>query len=334
MPNSQTALCRGCRRLFSLGICVNCQGFYYCPNCARSQLHTCPSCLRLLYRGDLCSQCRPREAATWHPAPVACGSGRCFGIELETSSCNGYRSLRGQTCFGAKHDSSISGMEFVSPVLCGDRGLTEVTTFCKNAKDLGFTVDGDCGYHLHIDMRETSTDQRKAIAYAYRLTYPFWASFVNSFRANDCRYCKAPSYRGDELLRDDFDYFCRCSDRYEFVNLAAYRTHKTFEIRGHQGTLNPVEILNWIEAHLRFVEAVENQTPDDLLMLNWKKLKKILGADLARYYGRKRAPVTFNLPQPSREWTSFTRQLAAVSINGEQIGWTQNINLTPANCRV
>jgi hypothetical protein len=187
-------------------------------------------------------------------------------------------------------------MEFVSPILSGDRGFDEVKAFCKSAKELGFTVDGDCGFHLHLDMRPTSTNQRKSIAYAYRLTYPIWASLVNQYRAHDCNFCRGPEYTAADLARaSNFTAWCERRSRYEFINLAAYYKHQTFEVRGYQGTLNPVEICNWIEAHLCFVAAVKNTSLPSLLasLTGWLALKKILGPDLARYYGRKRNEVTY-----------------------------------------
>jgi hypothetical protein len=190
-------------------------------------------------------------------------------------------------------------MEFVSPILSGDTGLDEVRAFCKSAKELGFEVNGDCGYHLHLDMRDTNISMRKSIAYAYRLTYPIWSSLVNQYRAHDCQYCCAPNYTAADIVQiPGFLGWCECRNRYEFVNLAAYSRHRTFEIRGYQGTLNPVEIINWIDAHLRFVAFVKDKPLTELLVLltSWKAFKKILGPDLARYYGRKKRPE----PEPVR----------------------------------
>lgn len=296
MPNNpDRAICIHCQSIVPLSACVPCRGLYYCLSCANTLLQPCPRCSetvdRTLMQSGLCSRCRPSEVATWHPTPVASDTGRCFGVEFETSHCDGYRSLRGHTCFGAKYDGSISGMEFDSPILQGDRGLNEIRAFCKCAKELGFTVNGDCGLHIHIDMRDTMISQRKSIAYAYRLTYPIWASLVNQYRAHDCRYCCAPNYSAADIVgANSFTSWCEYRNRYEFINLTAYSKHKTFEIRGHQGTLNPVEVINWIEAHLRFVEFVKGRPLTELLTLltSWKDLKKILGPDLARYYGRKR----------------------------------------------
>jgi len=348
MPNSTTVLCRGCGQRTPIDNLTYCQCFYYCPECARSELYSCPGCLRTVNRLDmhagLCSRCRTSEVATWDSTPMANDPGQCFGVELETSSCNGYRSLRGNTCFGAKYDGSISGMEFVSPILQGVSGFNEITAFCKEANARGFTVDGDCGLHIHIDMRDTTTNQRRAIAYAYCITYPIWTSFVNQYRAHDCRYCTTPSYSASDIVLHEYNFngWCERRNRYEFVNLAAYSKHQTFEIRGYQGTLNPVEIINWIKAHLKFVEFVKDIPLPELLGLltSWKALKKIIGPDLARYYGRKKRPEparesrpVYDTPPPFMMPESWVRQRSeAFRHVGEQIAraWRQtpDINLT------
>jgi hypothetical protein len=207
--------------------------------------------------------------------------------------------------------------------------------------------------------------QRKSIAYAYRLTYPIWASLVNQYRAHDCRYCCAPNYSAADIVgTNNFISWCEYRNRYEFINLTAYSKHKTFEIRGHQGTLNPVEVINWIEAHLRFVEFIKDKPYTELATLtSWKDLKKILGPDLARYYGRKRAgqpdpayqtdntpeeshsenevlggrpsPFTWVHATPTDLFNEFVRQcrqndrgLSEVSIDGQPVGRIEDFNLT------
>jgi len=226
------------------------------------------------------------------------GSNRCYGIELETSYSPKYRTLRNATVFGAKFDGSISGMEFISPILQGDSGLQEIEAFCAHARRLGFNVDGDCGYHVHIDLRDTNSDQRSNIAYAYRLTYEVWASLVNEYRANDCNYCRAPEYSASDLPVNgyDFDYWAEYSSRYSFINFASYRRHQTFEIRGYQGTLDARKIIAWVKAHVRFVDFVKDKTREEIYLLfgdtdnrTWANLRRVMGADLARHYGRKRA---------------------------------------------
>jgi hypothetical protein len=201
--------------------------------------------------------------------------------------------LRDQTVFGVKEDGSIDGLEFVSPILAGDQGLAEIEKFCDLAAEKGFEVNEDCGYHLHIDMRDTTDLQRRHIAYAYRLTYELWASLVKKDRRNNT-FCYKPCYRASDIRdTEDFGSFIRHLDRYQFINLRAYRDHTTYELRGYQGTLSKTEICNWIAAHLRFVEFVKDKSFAEIDTLfdcesAWTNLRRVLGARLARYYARLR----------------------------------------------
>ena len=291
----------------------------YCDACTNRLFFVCDGChhykrvgfdTQTLDGHRLCEVCFAQvyPLTTWAPACVSAngpieetGSNRCYGIELETSFSKNHRMLRGHTVFGAKYDGSVQGMEFDSPILYGSAGLKYVRDFCKLAKKLKFRVDSDCGYHLHLDMRTTSTDQRKAIIYAYFNSYRCWATLVDSYRAYDCRWCQCPSIRSDYLFRlnpDQFREWRENASRYEFINIRALDRHQTIEIRGYQGTLNPVEICNWIKAHLRFVDSVENCSQDTLDgyfksgdSKRWASLKKLIGPELARYYGRKRNEV-------------------------------------------
>lgn len=230
----------------------------YCSTCFHRDYAHCINCGRVCYISHKTDQNEPvcydcwREVFTWTPLAVPkataftrVGSQRCFGLELETSACPGYSRLRGRTCFGVKPDYSVAGMEFYSPILQGNSGLNFVCEFCQLAKEHNFKVDYRCGFHIHLDMRRTTKRQRKATAYAYRLTYFAWASMVNA-RRRASNWCHAPYYELEDIRDNDIDDFLEDSNQQDFVNLYAYKIHETFEIRGYQGTLNPRKICNWI----------------------------------------------------------------------------------------
>jgi hypothetical protein len=224
-------------------------------------------------------------------------SQRKFGLELETHSCPHYRRLRGNTPFGAKFDCSVGGMEFVSPILGGDEGLAAVEEFCAKAAELNFTVGEDCGFHLHMDMRDECTSALKSAAYAYLKTDAVWRLLVNNFRANNCGYCRVPEWTLRDLERaDDMELWCDRWNRYALCNLQAYPKFGSYEIRLYQGTLDAKEINNWIKAHLRFTDwaCTKDYTEiDDAFSgsaaSKWESLKAIFGdIHLNRTYGRIR----------------------------------------------
>lgn len=247
----------------------NIAGYDVCPTCELQYYSACDSCGRVCrrshMRGGECYDCHSRNA-TWSAQAIEfdgttrlMGSSRRYGIELETSECDGYKNLRGHTHYGAKYDGSIEGMEFVSPILQGDQGLHHTRGFCTRAKHMGFEVDGDCGYHLHIDVSGNTELQRRHIAAAYAYTYPFWCRLVNSYRANDCSYCSQQSWSGESMeTKYHFDRWASQSERYTWFNVYAHAQHGTFEIRLHEGTLDSRRICNWAKAHTRFADFVQN----------------------------------------------------------------------------
>jgi hypothetical protein len=201
--------------------------------------------------------------------------------------------LRGKTCFGAKEDGSVDGLEFYSPILAGDQGLAEVRKFCRLAKMYHFQVNEDCGYHLHIDMRGTTVTERKRIAYGYRLTFNLWQHLVREDRWHNT-FCERPNY-SSQMLRDthNFTLFEQRMCRYQFVNLRAFHDHRTYELRGYQGTLDHHEICNWIKAHLRFVDFAKDTPLAELdamfgqgLRKAKRSLRKVLGAPLSNFYAK------------------------------------------------
>jgi hypothetical protein len=178
---------------------------------------------------------------------------------LETSDCPNYQGLREDTCFGCKEDGSISGKEFISPVLSSNAGLEEVRSFLRQAKH--FSVDEKCGYHLHLDARNLDVTTLKRVCIAYLRTQALWQSFVpNSRRTN--RYCDRIEWNTDDIQGIDtlnqFRLWAGNLDRYRWFNVASYAIHLSLEVRLHTSTLHEDKVCNWIKAHCRFVDWIAN----------------------------------------------------------------------------
>ena len=244
--------CSDCGNEFPQDDCsTNSDGDEFCPDC---------------YHGD--EDCDGWDSGYFRPIGTytELRSVRKFGVELETSSCDDYQDIQGETVFGCKEDGSITGKEFISPILYGDEGLDAIRAFCKLAR--GFDVDKNCGFHVHINVRDLTVSQLKAVAYAYHKTAEAWNSFVPSSRRTNY-YCKRHSWKPENLARieteEEWSNFISDSDdgagdRYHWVNLASYRRHRTVEIRVHSATLAPDKICNWVKAHTRFVDAVKDMS--------------------------------------------------------------------------
>jgi hypothetical protein len=237
----------------------------------------------------------------WNPTQIECspacekiGVSRCFGVEIETSACANYCQLRDKTCFGAKFDGSISGMEFISPILRGDDGIKEVKKFLRYANKQNFQINSDCGLHVHIDARDLSPLQRRKVAYAFAKTQPVWQSFVSQFRAHESSYCHPLNYGADEIrnCHGSFIRFANSQARYNWFNITSLSHHGTFEVRLHHGSVNSQEICNWITAVLRFTEAVKDMKYSELDALfdtssgvQFYSIKRLWGSKkLSRYY--------------------------------------------------
>ena len=222
-----------------------------------------------------CSACRPnrtggrQQSALPRFSTVANSfqrtrSKRTFGVELETADCHGYPNLRGQFYFSDKEDGSITGREFVSEVLAGDKGLDAISAFCGAANRDKYTVDNKCGFHAHFGVSDLNDGQLRAVAFAYNATYKVWSKFVSRQR-RDNSYCTKNSWGYDDITRaTDFARWARSIERYQWFNVAAYGAHKTFEVRVHGGTLDGAKINNWVVAHLRFIDAMSQLTVEQV----------------------------------------------------------------------
>lgn len=319
MPN-ETRMCQSCRNRFPRANMVRIADYqYYCAPCHVSFYVSCADCgaqLRPSYavydfevdpdrNQPLCYRCLDRRSY-WDVSPSdvsiatyeKVGSKRKFGVEIETASCDNYKELRGRTLFGVHTDGSISGLEFISPILYGDEGFQEIKDFCDFARDKGWTVNRECGLHIHLDMRDENNDSLMSIAAAYILSYGVWKSFVSASRAGNS-YCHETPYEESEICRYEGDFY-RWADnqtRFSWFNVAAYAEHQSFEIRLMKGTIDPELICNWIAAHARFCDWASSKTRSEIRAAfgghtiansKWTKWKSIVGPELARYFGRMR----------------------------------------------
>jgi hypothetical protein len=171
---------------------------YVCEDCFNDDYFTCERCDQSLHNDNRASDCddyvcqdcydndddrevrerRPDFATTAHQsAPNGLlKSKRRFGIELESvyKSSSGAYELRDSLPegFGLVHDgsidtddSSVGGIEIVSPVLKGEAGEVAVKRLCSLARANGFHVNESCGFHLHLEapdfVRDVSKDKKE-----------------------------------------------------------------------------------------------------------------------------------------------------------------------------
>jgi len=310
---------------------TNCDGDRVCESCSEDYSY-CESCSSTIHNDNSnynertgCTECddcyspggdgdktefdakrfrRPNDIAT------RCGSLRSYGVELETSVCDGHTDLEGRVYFGACEDGSIDGMEFVSSVLSGDAGLKAIDDFCDQAD--GFETDNKCGFHAHIGIADLTDSQRLSVCMAYALSADVWRSFVSETRRRNT-YCGANKWSADDVASaGSFEALAAAqTDRYQWVNLQAYSRHKTVEIRLHGATLESDKICNWVVAHVRFIDVVSKMTFAQLRKLfagtdsdKFAALAAMWPADVATFYHERAAKFGTEYATPAADVAS------------------------------
>jgi len=307
--------CECCNNYFVTDDIVRQDGSDYCNECHSEHYDCCEGCNDWVSRDNMnyherhgccyCDDCMPSSDGECEACEfrfrdddtfAKIGSLRTFGVELETSQCDDIADLDGQTHFTACEDGSISGKEFVSEVLRGDRGLTAISDFCDNASS--FDVDSRCGFHLHIGAADLSDEAKRAVCAAYAMSAKVWGSFVHRDRREN-RFCKQFDWSADDMqtMEDsEWEGWAASQPRYRWVNFAAYAVHNTFEVRLHTATLDGGKVCNWVVAHVKFVDYFSKLTCDEVCAL-WRlddrawfaKLAEIWGDDELTEFYRQRA---------------------------------------------
>ncbi len=303
-------VCDNCHE--TSGDCVDNYNGAFCAKCLEEHLAECSNCASQYKKQDMYEEysghyiCNRCEIAiySWETVDFApkeshyeeVGSKRTFGIEIETSQCKGFSSLKNKTIWACTDDFSITGKEFITPPLYGDEGLKEIHSFCEEANSLKWESDDHCGLHLHMGIGDLDPEELKRVAFAYHHTYGMWKRFISSYRAINSM-CGAPKYTLTEITKidtldsEDWEYFAAERDRFDAINWRAYLIHGTIELRLLNGTLDAELICNWIKTHTRFIDFVIKHTISELDLLldgstlyQFSALTEIIGTELATYY--------------------------------------------------
>ena len=254
-------------------------GETFCETCYYEAFTSCESCYceisvdECICRGDgtYCQNCAPAQCEEFDSGDdidsetfTRTLSARRFGVELETSCCDCDGDDIEALQWGCQHDGSISGMEFVSPILQGDDGLASIEDVCEALRHC--EVDHKCGFHLHIDIRDLSPEERRKVAMAYCLTYRAWSAFVSDSRRRNAYCTSHPSSWIDSLYISWQAFRSNLrGGRYWWTNWSS--PHGTVEIRLHSGTIDGAKVTNWAIAHCRFVDRVRGMFFNDILQL-------------------------------------------------------------------
>ena len=154
------------------------------------------------------------------------------------------------------------GVEVISPILKTEADLSQVAKICPALKRLSFRVDGHCGLHVHLGVKD--------LTYAQTLRLlRFFVTHEDAFFSLDpsrrlINFCKAlPRELKTRLLStfppsSQHDLYSAWPERYFWLNGCSYAKHGTLELRLMGGTLNERHVLGWVRFLLYLVESVKN----------------------------------------------------------------------------
>lgn len=169
-------------------------------------------------------------------------------------------------------DGSLAyGYELVSPPLQW-RQADQVRVACETLQSLGMRATRDCGLHVHHDVGDMTVARARVLAKNWSAMIDQSNCLVGDGR-HYSEWCYPPSelvvqqqaeFSGTSLRQFlDIDY-----ERYHPLNWTCWHSYGTVEIRLHESTLDPEEILAWVAYGQSIVEASMAETelvpPDDI----------------------------------------------------------------------
>lgn len=188
---------------------------------------------------------------------------------LDVADFAGYTHEDSETSWKVTTDSSVTsyntgtyaGLELVSPILKGDKGLDDLRTALTVLSNIGARVDSTCGLHVHHNAACFNYEQLISIVNLYYSYQKGINSILPRSRrtSSRARYCKPIPTASLKKMNDTTRYEHNCTEngkpmlvaysfdtRYLVVNMQAFLRHKTVEFRQHSGTIDPDKAEAWI----------------------------------------------------------------------------------------
>lgn len=234
------------------------------------------------------------ECYTPDLSEVECNCGRLDcpdGIYCEGYEANPYTytedifAQNGMDNWGEVTDDGsleYNGVEIRTPILQGAQGFKELKRAFEILNANGYTVNADCGMHVHHNAPEFKKDPEMTI----RLLES-WADnqkLINNMVASwriDNDYCYEVTHDAVEDIAEfirERGYFDAWDRIALSVNSLDY--HGTIEIRQHEGTLNYEEAESWIKFGQSFLDSIAGrkrklaEMSDEELLLKRLKVTK------------------------------------------------------------
>lgn len=155
-------------------------------------------------------------------------------------------------------DASVSGgYELVSPVLYGADGERQVRGAYAALRQVGCTVNVQCGLHVHHDARDFNISEVRGVVDLYEsLRGAVDSVIARGRRVGGPQGSWARPWRGTGeyntlgIVRDiaqmHAHFRASAYERYHAVNVCAHARHGSLEFRQHQATLNANKAMAWV----------------------------------------------------------------------------------------
>ena len=181
---------------------------------------------------------------------------------------------------GSLGSNGRRGLEIVSPILSGAAGLAQLKAVCSILVAPAFTVDKECGLHVHHGI-EDLTGQQIGLSFALYSSYQTTINYmVSPSRRQHFGYTKqlpfeavspddkfknnTPREATNKIRRNLGCYDpasragrCRCGARYHTMNPLSILTQNTIEFRQHHGTTEYAKISNWVLFTQAIIESAK-----------------------------------------------------------------------------
>ena len=203
-------------------------------------------------------------------------SDRGFGVELEMCGVMPSEVATALTAAGVRtvvegyghttrrywkivSDSSIlgaNGMELVSPILRGEKGLKQIRTVCDVLTRIGVKVNTSTGFHVHHDTADFSLKNWKMLVLQYIKHEEVVSRFLPQNRRNN-EYCLPLRTRFQDVPAafqaiqsartvDALMAEVNGQSRYFTLNMHNWARRGTVEFRQHCGTVDADKVISWI----------------------------------------------------------------------------------------